>query len=293
MQIDPVQEWQRLTAEYREKSEGELLELARDYRRSDRTRAAGAARRDAQPRIGRSGDSETRGASRSRKRLHLRSRRADRRHRIRRCSRHCIRAARSHARAGATTLPISPNRNCNGPHEYTWKTPLCECETNDEARQLSQRCGRQASIVGSQQAREFGRQQSRASWSLPINSIRRSAIAAQTDSAGDRRGRKGGSSGVCRAQVSQVRVGGRGSRRRRSRKHLALRAMRRAMDRNLAGKSRRKAQRPKKGPHKRKEPPGNGAALPSGRIVPTEANPSELSGCILGSGESSVKRKYV
>jgi hypothetical protein len=31
MQIDPVQEWQRLTAEYREKYDGELLELARDY----------------------------------------------------------------------------------------------------------------------------------------------------------------------------------------------------------------------------------------------------------------------
>jgi hypothetical protein len=44
---------------------------------------------------------------------------------------------------------------------------------------------------------------------------------------------------------------------------------------------------------KRKEPPGNGAALSSGRIVPTEANPIELSGCILGSGESSVKEKYV
>jgi hypothetical protein len=43
---------------------------------------------------------------------------------------------------------------------------------------------------------------------------------------------------------------------------------------------------------KRKEPPGNGAALSSGRIVPTEANPIELSGCIVGSGESSVKEKY-
>jgi hypothetical protein len=44
-------------------------------------------------------------------------------------------------------------------------------------------------------------------------------------------------------------------------------------------------------PQKRKEPPGNRAALPSGRIVPTEAKPSELSGCIVGSGEGSVKEK--
>jgi hypothetical protein len=40
---------------------------------------------------------------------------------------------------------------------------------------------------------------------------------------------------------------------------------------------------------KRKEPPGNRAALPLGRIVPTEAKPSELSGCIVGSGSTSVK----
>jgi hypothetical protein len=40
---------------------------------------------------------------------------------------------------------------------------------------------------------------------------------------------------------------------------------------------------------KRKEPPGNRAALSSGRIVPTEAKPSELSGCILGAGDGSVK----
>jgi hypothetical protein len=42
----------------------------------------------------------------------------------------------------------------------------------------------------------------------------------------------------------------------------------------------------------RKEPPGKWAALPLGRIVPTEAKPRELSGCILGSPESSVKKKY-
>jgi co-chaperonin GroES (HSP10) len=44
---------------------------------------------------------------------------------------------------------------------------------------------------------------------------------------------------------------------------------------------------------KRKEPPGNRAALSSGRIVPTEAKPSELSGCIVGAGDGSVKDKSV
>jgi hypothetical protein len=42
---------------------------------------------------------------------------------------------------------------------------------------------------------------------------------------------------------------------------------------------------------KRKEPPGNRAAPSSGRIVPTEAKPLELSGCIVGAGEGSVKEK--
>jgi hypothetical protein len=45
------------------------------------------------------------------------------------------------------------------------------------------------------------------------------------------------------------------------------------------------------GLRKRKEPPGNRAALSSGRIVPTEAKPSELSGCIVGMREGSVKDK--
>jgi hypothetical protein len=44
-------------------------------------------------------------------------------------------------------------------------------------------------------------------------------------------------------------------------------------------------------PQKRKEPPGNRAALSSGRIVPTEAKPSELSGCIVWAVEGSVKEK--
>ena len=48
---------------------------------------------------------------------------------------------------------------------------------------------------------------------------------------------------------------------------------------------------PRRPPHTRKEPPGNRAALSSGRIVPTEAKPSELSGCIVGAGEGSVKEK--
>jgi hypothetical protein len=40
-----------------------------------------------------------------------------------------------------------------------------------------------------------------------------------------------------------------------------------------------------------KRPPGNGAAFSLGRIVPTEAKPSELSGEILWLREEGVKAK--
>jgi hypothetical protein len=40
-----------------------------------------------------------------------------------------------------------------------------------------------------------------------------------------------------------------------------------------------------------KRPPGNGAAFSLGRIVPTEAKPSELSGEILWLGAEGVKAK--
>jgi hypothetical protein len=40
-----------------------------------------------------------------------------------------------------------------------------------------------------------------------------------------------------------------------------------------------------------KKPPGNGAAFSLGRIVPTEAKPSELSGEILCLGAKGVKAK--
>ena len=40
-----------------------------------------------------------------------------------------------------------------------------------------------------------------------------------------------------------------------------------------------------------KRPPGNRAAFSLGRIVPTEAKPSELSGCILSLAKTCVKTK--
>jgi len=42
-----------------------------------------------------------------------------------------------------------------------------------------------------------------------------------------------------------------------------------------------------------KRPPEFRQPFPSGRIVPTEARPSELSGCIVGGGDGGVKAKSV
>ncbi len=134
MQIDPVLEWQRLTAEYRQKSEGELLELAGDF--NDLTEAAQQVLRSemrsrglgdpqsprapepvswpsqppgsikAQP-PGVLGDQEGGGL------LGL----------------------------GAEMPQLVPDdpedgNEDDGPHEYTWKTPLCNCDSSEEAVQL-------------------------------------------------------------------------------------------------------------------------------------------------------------
>ena len=49
----------------------------------------------------------------------------------------------------------------DGPHEYTWKTVLCDCDTNEEAQRLTGVL-RQAGIDSwIQQAREFGRRDAR------------------------------------------------------------------------------------------------------------------------------------
>jgi hypothetical protein len=48
---------------------------------------------------------------------------------------------------------------------------------------------------------------------------------------------------------------------------------------------------PENRPADTKRPPGNRAAFSLGRIVPTEAKPSELSGCILSLAKTCVKAK--
>lgn len=93
MQIDPVQEWQRLTAAYREKSPEELRELARDL--ADLTETAQQALRS---------EMHSRGMG-------------------------------DPARSEDFSRDIQNEEKSDDVQDFTWKTPLCECESQ-QARQL-------------------------------------------------------------------------------------------------------------------------------------------------------------
>lgn len=138
MQIDPVQEWQRLTAEYREKCDGELLELARDY--ADLTQSAQQAL---------SSEVRSRGLGDPEKPKSVTAFRSARGEPTQ--APLALRNAPSYpeddiASGGAfgarapEIVPDTPDASDEdvGSHEYTWKTFLCECETSDQAQQLSE-----------------------------------------------------------------------------------------------------------------------------------------------------------
>jgi len=142
MQPDPVLEWQRLTAEYRQKSPEELLELARDF--ADLTETAQQVLRGEMRSRGME-DPESPGS-------------ATKPHPARIDPAHAPLALRNTRCDGGTTadieygpfvafggiapelVPDTPESRdeAEGPHEYTWKTVLCECETTEQARLLSE-----------------------------------------------------------------------------------------------------------------------------------------------------------
>jgi hypothetical protein len=126
MQTDPVLEWQRLTEEYREKGDGELLELARDF--TDLTETARQVlRAEMQSRgMGDPANPETLVAAR---------RSADS-------------LERETPASSGDDADAADTRNPNvGSHDYTWKTVLRECETSGQAWQLVQAL-RQAGLDG-------------------------------------------------------------------------------------------------------------------------------------------------
>ena len=138
MQIDPVQEWQRLTAEYREKYDGELLELVRDY--ADLTQSAQQALR---------AEMLSRGLGDPEKPKSVRA----------------VQSAQSEPAQPPLALSNAPSDSDDDtvfgkvfgarppepvpdipdapddaavPHEYTWKTILCACDEYREAWRISE-----------------------------------------------------------------------------------------------------------------------------------------------------------
>jgi hypothetical protein len=108
MQINPVEEWQRLTAEYRQKNEGELLELASDF--ADLTPAAQQVLRT---------EFQSRG---------LGDPQAPR-----------VPTKPSTPASDPSDLdPTHAGAEEVDAQDYTWLTYLCECETREQAWQLCQ-----------------------------------------------------------------------------------------------------------------------------------------------------------
>jgi len=110
MQSDPAEEWQRLSALYAEMGDIELRELA--YGIGDLTETAQRALRD-----------------------ELRKRRIPENPPPIRNVAIASQPDRSQWESSDDS-PQSVDTEEDSPHEYTWKTPLCECETSKQAWQL-------------------------------------------------------------------------------------------------------------------------------------------------------------
>jgi hypothetical protein len=138
MQVDPVSEWQRLTEQYRGMNDDELRELAAEF--ADLTQTAQQVLRSELRSRG-LGDPESANAvspvpqpatkEPARAPLPLRNTPSD--------------PVDDIAFGGFGDRPPElvpetpyPDNKVDGPHEYTWKTPLCVCETPAEAWQLSE-----------------------------------------------------------------------------------------------------------------------------------------------------------
>jgi len=107
MQINPVEEWQRLTAHYRGMLDGELEQLADSF--GDLTETAQQILRS---------ELRTRGLDEPGTPKTAR-----------------YSEPRSSSRfAGA----VDPDEGDDSPKDYTWKTPLCDCDTSAQAYQLKE-----------------------------------------------------------------------------------------------------------------------------------------------------------
>ena len=125
MQSDPVEEWQRLTALYGKMGDIELRELASGI--GDLTETAQQALRDE---LKRRGIPEQPPLALLRDKMFVQSRTPDRR-----TVSHFAPESPEDEDSGANE-EVDADGNVNQKYEYTWKTPLCECDGIQQARQI-------------------------------------------------------------------------------------------------------------------------------------------------------------
>jgi ribosomal protein S27E len=156
MQADPMLEWRRLSEHYREMSDGELYELVDDF--GNLTDTAQQVLHSEMKSRGLGETQAPQGAPPSN-----------------------VPPAPANVRIEPERIPDNPaiplgylgrmpqivpdapdvDADDEGPHEYTWKTVLCDCDTNEQAKELSAAL-RQAGLDSwIQQSIEFGRRDAR------------------------------------------------------------------------------------------------------------------------------------
>ena len=168
MQTDPALEWRRLTEHYRELCDDELRNLAVDF--ADLTDTAKQVLRDEMRSRGLGDPQASEIAPHSNvpqpidapaialpPSRHPRAADTEKFDPI---------AGRTGVAFGARfpdLVPDTPETDEDdpGPHEYTWKTVLCECETVEEASELSQMLHLAGLDSWVQESHEFGQQYSR------------------------------------------------------------------------------------------------------------------------------------
>ena len=139
MQADPIFEWQRLTGHYREIGDDELRELAADF--ADLTETAQQALRSEMRSRG-LGDPEDVSARPELPRTVIAVGEAPQPENYAPEASDSVieRAALAFGAHPPELAPDSPNTGDqdDSPHEYTWKTVLCDCGSPEEAWQLSE-----------------------------------------------------------------------------------------------------------------------------------------------------------
>jgi hypothetical protein len=132
MQIDPAEEWQRLIAAYREKFDGELFELARDY--ADLTPGAQQALRAEMQSRGLGDPAAQRVTPKAIISSDLPS--------SQRLPNVIVQQEAGLFGTGSQMPQLVPDsreaEQDDSPHDYTWKTELCELDTPEEASQLQE-----------------------------------------------------------------------------------------------------------------------------------------------------------